>query len=77
MTVPLRKRAKRRLRSVIVVAAVRLVSLVPLPLALAFARLVGVLAAVAARAPATGTGSRPWRSPTTRRRRTGSGRRSG
>jgi KDO2-lipid IV(A) lauroyltransferase len=43
MTVPLRKRAKRRVRSVFLVAAVRLVSLVPLRAAVAVARAVGWL----------------------------------
>lgn len=50
MTVPLRKRLKRRVRSVFLVAAVRLVSLVPLRLALALARAVGALAWHLARA---------------------------
>jgi KDO2-lipid IV(A) lauroyltransferase len=44
MSVPLRKRVKRRLRSVFVVAGVRLVSLVPLPAALAVARAVAWVA---------------------------------
>jgi KDO2-lipid IV(A) lauroyltransferase len=44
MTVPVRKRLKRRVRSVFLVAAVRLVSLVPLRAALAIARVVGWLA---------------------------------
>jgi KDO2-lipid IV(A) lauroyltransferase len=43
MTVPLRKRVKRRVRSVLLVAAVRLVSLVPLRAALAIARAVAWL----------------------------------
>jgi KDO2-lipid IV(A) lauroyltransferase len=49
MTVPLHKRVKRRVRSVFVAAAVRLVSLVPLRVALAFAAAVGRLAWLVAR----------------------------
>jgi KDO2-lipid IV(A) lauroyltransferase len=44
MTVPVRKRVKRRVRSVFLVAVVRLVSLVPLRAALAIGRAVGRLA---------------------------------
>jgi KDO2-lipid IV(A) lauroyltransferase len=49
MTVPLHKRAKRRVRSLVLVAAVRLVSLVPLRAALALAAAVGRLAWLLAR----------------------------
>jgi Kdo2-lipid IVA lauroyltransferase/acyltransferase len=49
MTVPLHKRVKRRIRSVLVVAAIRLVSLAPLRLALALAAAVGRLAWLVAR----------------------------
>jgi len=44
MTVPIRKRVKRRVRSALLVAVARLVSLVPLRAALALARAVGWLA---------------------------------
>jgi KDO2-lipid IV(A) lauroyltransferase len=50
MTVPLHKRVKRRVRSIFVVAGVRLVSLLPLPVALAVATAVGKLAWLVARA---------------------------
>ncbi len=49
MTVPLRKRVKRRVRSVLLVAAVRLLAFVPLRLALALGTAVGSVGWVLAR----------------------------